>query len=99
MTARRVPPAVPTGRDRVLQLAAMRKGRTLFFGGLTGAVIGLVMAPRTGESRREALVRLQATVRRRGGLSAFAGTPCSGEDAATAAGPSPRSGDGGGEGS
>ncbi len=57
----------------------MRKGRTLFLGGLVSAVVGLVAAPRSGESRREAFARLRASVERRGGPAAFAGTPCSGE--------------------
>ena len=64
----------------------MRKGRTFFLGDLASAFVGLVTAPRGTPSRREALARLRATVWRRGGLSAFAGTPCSTESAEMAPG-------------
>jgi hypothetical protein len=56
----------------------MRKRRTLLYGGVIGAALGLVLAPRRDESRREALTRLRLALRRgRGSLDAFAGTPCS----------------------
>jgi hypothetical protein len=43
-----------------------------------GAALGVVLAPRRGESRRAALARLRLSLRPgRGSLSAFAGTPCS----------------------
>ncbi len=77
----------------------MRKGRTFFLGGLVSAVVGLVAAPRAGESRREAVVRLRASLQRRGGLTAFTGTPCAGERQAATRGPSPGTPDGGAEGS
>lgn len=56
----------------------MRKGRTLFYGGVLGAALGVVLAPRLGESRRTALTRLRLAMRTgRGALADFAGTPCS----------------------
>jgi len=56
----------------------MRKVRSLFLGGLAGAALGAVLAPRTGESRRVALTRLRLALRTgRGSLGGFAGTPCS----------------------
>jgi hypothetical protein len=56
----------------------MRRGRTLFYGGVVGAALGVVLAPRSGESRRAALTRLRLTLRTgRGSLAGFAGTPCS----------------------
>lgn len=43
-----------------------------------GAALGVVLAPRLGESRRVALTRLRLAMRTgRGSLAAFAGTPCS----------------------
>ena len=46
--------------------------------GTVGAALGVVLAPRRGESRRAALTRLRLSLRPgRGSLSAFAGTPCS----------------------
>jgi len=77
----------------------MRKGRTLFLGGLVSAVAGLVAAPRAGESRRAAIDRLRGSLRRRGGLSAFAGAPCAEEDRTATGGSSPAAGDAGPEGS
>jgi hypothetical protein len=76
----------------------MRKGRTLFLGGLVSAVVGLVAAPRAGESRREAMARLRAGLQRRGGVAAFGGTPCSTESPTDTAGPSPATPDDGAEG-
>ena len=56
----------------------MRKGRSLFYGGVVGAALGVVLAPRLGESRRTALTRLRLAMRTgRGSLAGFAGTPCS----------------------
>lgn len=77
----------------------MRKSRTFFLGGLVSAVVGLVAAPRAGESRREAVARLRAGLQRRGGLAAFTGTPCAEERQTTTRGPSPATPDGGAEGS
>jgi hypothetical protein len=58
----------------------MGKARTVLFGGVLGAAVGVVMAPRLGESRRVALDRLRLAARPgRGALRAFAGTPCSAE--------------------
>lgn len=55
----------------------MGKVRSLLLGGVIGAAAGVVLAPRRGESRREALARLRlAAGRGRGALGAFAGTPC-----------------------
>jgi len=76
----------------------MRKGRTLILGGLLDAVGAIVAAP-SGESRREALNRLQGCLRRRGGLAAFAGAPCAHEERGAAGGSSPAPGDAGPEGS
>lgn len=59
----------------------MNKGRTLVFSGVLGAAIGLIVAPRLGESRRDALDRLRLAARPgRGSLRAFAGTPCATAD-------------------
>ncbi len=56
----------------------MRKGRTLLYGGVLGAALGVMLAPHRGESRRVALTRLRLSlIRGRGSLDAFAGTPCS----------------------
>jgi len=56
----------------------MGKARTLLFGSVVGAAVGVVLAPRFGESRRAALGRLRLAVRPgRGAVAAFAGTPCS----------------------
>jgi len=53
------------------------KARSLLLGGVIGAAAGVVLAPRHGESRREALARLRLAVRPgRGALGAFSGTPC-----------------------
>jgi hypothetical protein len=53
-------------------------GRTLVFGGVAGAALGVVLAPRLGEPRRVALQRLRLALRPgRGSLRAFAATPCS----------------------
>jgi hypothetical protein len=55
----------------------MGKARSLVVGGVIGAAVGVVLAPRHGESRREALGRLRLAARPgRGALRAFAGTPC-----------------------
>ncbi len=55
----------------------MRKGRTLLYGGVLGAALGVMLAPRRGESRRLALTRLRLSLgRASGSLDAFAGTPC-----------------------
>ena len=74
-------------------------GRTLIPGGLAAAVAGLIAAPRAGGSRREAFSRLQGSVRRRGGLSAFAGAPCAHEVRTTPEGPPSAAGTTGTEGS
>jgi len=59
----------------------MVKARSVVPGGLIGAVADVVLAPRHGVSRREALGRLRAAARPgRGAVRAFAGTPCSAED-------------------
>jgi hypothetical protein len=56
----------------------MGRGRTLLFGGVAGAALGVALAPRLGEPRRVALQRLRLALRPgRGSLRAFAGTPCS----------------------
>ena len=71
----------------------MGKGRSLIFGGVVGAVAGVVLAPRLGESRQVALDRLRLAVRPgRGALGAFAGTPCA-EAGPTAAAAGPRPAD------
>jgi hypothetical protein len=55
----------------------MGKLRTVLLGSVIGAAAGVVLAPRRGESRREALARLRLAVRPgRGAVRAFAGTPC-----------------------
>lgn len=74
----------------------MGQGRTRSLGSLVDAVAALV-APRDGESRREALTRLGAGLRRRGGVSAFAGTPCA-HDRGAAGVPPSATGDAGPEG-
>ncbi|MEI6727830.1 MAG: hypothetical protein WCN81_16630 [Actinomycetes bacterium] len=56
----------------------MGRRTTLIFGSAVSAALGVLLAPRLGESRRAALTRLRLTLRpRRGSLGAFAGTPCS----------------------
>lgn len=56
----------------------MGKGRKVMYGSVAGAALGVLFAPRLGESRREALRRLRLAMRTgRGSLAAFAGTPCS----------------------
>jgi hypothetical protein len=56
----------------------MGKARKVFLGGVIAAAAGVVLAPRHGESRREALGRLRLAARPgRGAVGAFAGTPCS----------------------
>ena len=51
---------------------------TLIYGAAVSAALGVLRAPRLGESRRAALTRLRLTLRPgRGSLAAFAGTPCS----------------------
>jgi hypothetical protein len=58
----------------------MGKAHTAVLGGVIGAVVGVVLAPRFGESRREALDRLRlAASPGRGAVRAFAGTPCAAE--------------------
>jgi hypothetical protein len=55
----------------------MGRGHSLLFGGVAGAALGVVLAPRRGEPRRVALQRLRLAVRpAHGSLRAFAGTPC-----------------------
>ncbi len=57
----------------------MPKVRSLIYGGAVGAAIGVLFAPRPGESRRAALTRLRLSLQPgRGSVGAFAGTPCSG---------------------
>ena len=64
----------------------MGKVRSVVLGGVIGAAVGVVLAPRRGESRREALDRLRIAARPgRGAVRAFAGTPCAAEDAAARA--------------
>jgi len=59
----------------------MRRGRRLAVGGLLGAALGLLLAPRPGTARAAAVARLRALVRgRRGAVAAFGGTPCAQED-------------------
>jgi hypothetical protein len=56
----------------------MSKRTGFVCGSAVGAALGVVLAPRLGESRRAALNRLRLSLRPgRGSLSAFAGTPCS----------------------
>ena len=56
----------------------MGKRNSFIYGSVAGAALGVVMAPRHGESRRVALTRLRLSLRPgRGSLSAFSGTPCS----------------------
>ena len=56
----------------------MTARRTLAYGSAVGAALGVILAPRHGESRRVALTRLRLSLRSgRGSLGAFAGTPCS----------------------
>ena len=56
----------------------MGRRSTLIYGGAVSAALGVLLAPRSGESRRAALTRLRLTLRSdRGSLAAFAGTPCS----------------------
>jgi hypothetical protein len=51
--------------------------RTLVLGGLAGAVLGFVLGPRRGETRRAAAIRLRLALRGgRGSVAAFSGTPC-----------------------
>ena len=58
----------------------MGKARSVVLGGVIGAAVGVVIAPRHGESRREALGRLRLAARPgRGALRAFEGTPCAAE--------------------
>jgi len=58
----------------------MGKVRSGVLGGLIGAAAGVVLAPRHGGSRREALDRLRLAAHPgRGALHAFAGTPCAAE--------------------
>jgi hypothetical protein len=58
----------------------MGKARRVILGGVIGAAAGVVLAPRLGESRREALDRLRLAARPgRGSVRAFAGTPCAAE--------------------
>ncbi len=63
----------------------MGKVRSVMLGGVIGAAVGVVLAPRRGESRGEALDRLRIAARPgRGAVRAFAGTPCAAEDSAAA---------------
>ena len=56
----------------------MGKRTGFIHGSAAGAALGVVLAPRLGESRRAALTRLRLSLRPgRGSLAAFAGTPCS----------------------
>jgi gas vesicle protein len=58
----------------------MGKARNAVLGGVVGAAVGVVLAPRLGESRREALDRLRLAARSgRGSVRAFSGTPCAAE--------------------
>jgi hypothetical protein len=64
----------------------MGKARSVVVGGVIGAAVGVVLAPRLGESRREALDRLRLAVRPgRGAVRAFAGTSCAAEERAAGA--------------
>jgi gas vesicle protein len=63
----------------------MGSKRSLVVGGVIGAAVGVVLAPRHGESRREALGRLRLAARPgRDAAGAFAGTPCAAEGRAYA---------------
>ncbi len=53
----------------------------MMVGGVLSALAGVLVTPRAGESRRAALTRLEGRLRRRGGVDAFAETPCSQEEA------------------
>jgi len=65
----------------------MRKARNAVLGGVLGAAVGVVLAPRLGESRQQARDRLRLAVRPgRGALRAFEGTPCAAERLASATG-------------
>jgi len=65
----------------------MRKARNALVGGVIGAAVGVVLAPRFGESRRHALDRLRLAARPgRGALHAFEGAPCAAERRARADG-------------
>jgi hypothetical protein len=56
----------------------MGKRNSFIYGSAVGAALGVVLAPRFGESRRAALTRLRLSLRPgSGSLNAFAGTPCS----------------------
>lgn len=56
----------------------MGRLRTIIYGSFVGAVLGVVLAPRRGESRRVAVDRLRLAARSgRGARTAFSGTPCS----------------------
>ena len=56
----------------------MGKRNGFIFGSAVGAALGVMLAPRLGESRRAAIARLRLSLRPgRGSLRAFAGTPCS----------------------
>jgi gas vesicle protein len=58
----------------------MGRKRSLVVGGVIGAAVGVVLAPRHGESRREALGRLRLAARPgRDAVAAFGGTPCAAE--------------------
>lgn len=73
----------------------MGKARDVVLGGVIGAAAGLVLAPRHGESRREALARLRLAARPgRGALRAFSGTPCAAERTALPARGGPSGGAG-----
>ena len=64
----------------------MGKARSAVRRRRVGAAVGVVLAPRRGESRREALGRLRLAARPgRGPLRAFAGTPCAAEAAPASA--------------
>ena len=74
-------------RQRRGYSGGMRKARSSTLGGVLGAAAGVVLAPRLGESRRQALDRLRLVVRPgRGALRAFEGTPCAAERRASATG-------------
>jgi gas vesicle protein len=63
----------------------MGRARSLVVGGVIGAAVGVVLAPRRGESRREALGRLRLAARPGwDAVGAFAGTPCAAEGRAHA---------------